>query len=376
MLLGECQSKCEHIAGVPLQPETAEELYRVYLAKGALATTAIEGNTLSEAEVLKHLEGKLELPRSRDYLRQEVDNIIEGCNEILKVVRSHKPPAISLPRIKELNRVVLNKLKLEEGVIPGETRLGSVGVARYRGAPAEDCDYLLERMCEWLNGKDFNASPGQEVAFAILKAILGHLYLAWIHPFGDGNGRTARLLEFQVLISSGIPAPAAHLLSNHYNQTRTEYYRQLDFSSRSGGEVLPFVTYALDGFAEGVRSQLQLIRQQQWEVAWRNHVHEIFRDKSCPSDTRRRHLILDLSGQLEPIPLAQLSQITPRVAAAYARKTGKTLSRDLNALTETGLLQKTDDGKYRAKKELILAFLPPRARTHNKVHSPSKVGKS
>jgi hypothetical protein len=98
-------------------------------------------------------------------------------------------------------------------------------------------------------------------------------------------------------------------------------------------------------------------------VAWRNHVYDIFRDKSSPSDIRRRHLILDLSGQLEPLPLAQLSQVTPRVAAAYARKTGKTLSRDLNALMETGLLQKTEDGKYRAKKELILAFLPPRTRT-------------
>src|SRR5258708_188060 len=68
MLLGECQSKCEHIAGVPLQPDTAEELYKIYLAKGALATTAIEGNTLSEEEVRKHLDGKLQLPPSLEEL--------------------------------------------------------------------------------------------------------------------------------------------------------------------------------------------------------------------------------------------------------------------------------------------------------------------
>ncbi|MCP5050240.1 MAG: Fic family protein, partial [bacterium] len=45
MLLGESHSKCQHIAGVPLKPEAAEELHRVYLFKGASATTAIEGNT-------------------------------------------------------------------------------------------------------------------------------------------------------------------------------------------------------------------------------------------------------------------------------------------------------------------------------------------
>jgi hypothetical protein len=48
MLLGEASSKCEHIAGVPLRPATAEQLHLLYLAKGAAATTAIEGNSLTE----------------------------------------------------------------------------------------------------------------------------------------------------------------------------------------------------------------------------------------------------------------------------------------------------------------------------------------
>ena len=48
MMLGEAQSKCEHIARVPLRPQIAQELHQVYLVKGVLATTAIEGNTLSE----------------------------------------------------------------------------------------------------------------------------------------------------------------------------------------------------------------------------------------------------------------------------------------------------------------------------------------
>jgi Fic family protein len=100
--------------------------------------------------------------------------------------------------------------------------------------------------------------------------VVAHLCLAWIHPFGDGNGRTARLVEFQILLGAGVPTPAAHLLSNHYNQTRTEYYRQLDRASKSGGEIVPFIEYAARGFVDGLREQLHKIRDQQWDVSWRS----------------------------------------------------------------------------------------------------------
>jgi Fic family protein len=355
--LGECQSKCEHIAGVPLRPATAQYLHSLYLAKGCLATTAIEGNTLSEKEVMDHLEGKLKLPPSREYLAQEVDNIVLACNRLLEGIQQGRTPGICVETLKEMNRSVLKKLKLSEEVEPGQIRRHRVTVARYLGAPPEDCDYLLSCLCSWLNGDEFAARPGMAIVYAIVKAVLAHLYLAWIHPFGDGNGRTARLAEFQILIQSGVPAPAAHLLSNHYNRTRTEYYRLLDETSRSGGDVLPFLEYAVQGLLDGLREQLEVIRDQQWDVTWRNHVHEMFRDKASPSDVRRRHLALDLSQQPEEVPFDRLRLLTPRIAKAYSGKTSKTLSRDLKMLIDIGLVEKRASG-YRAKKEVILSFLP------------------
>jgi hypothetical protein len=123
--------------------------------------------------------------------------------------------------------------------------------------------------------------------------------------------------------------------------------------------VLPFLTYAVQGFVDGLRSQLEMIRDQQWDVAWENYVHEKFQSRTSPSDVRRRHLLLDLSDQAGAAPFGKLREISPRVAAAYATKTAKTLSRDLSALIEMGLLELTAKG-YRAKKETILAFLPLR----------------
>ncbi len=67
--------------------------------------------------------------------------------------------------------------------------------------------------------------PEERFVNAALSAILAHLYIAWIHPFGNGNGRLARLIEVQILSESGVvPLVATNLLSDHYNKTRSAYY--------------------------------------------------------------------------------------------------------------------------------------------------------
>jgi len=364
LALGEAASKCEHISRVPLRPATAQALHQLYLAKGAAATTAIEGNTLSEEEVLKAVEGRLVVPPSKQYLKQEVENIIAACNSISNQVAAGTLPALSADLFRAYNRQVLNQLPVKDDVKPGELRTHSVIVGNvYRGAPAEDCPYLIDRLCEWLNGPDFQApeslGPGAPTVYAILRSVVAHLYLAWIHPFGDGNGRTARLLEFHILLSAGVPSPAAHLFSNHYNQTRAEYYRQLDYASKSGGDIVPFVGYAARGLVDGLREQLEKIWEQQWDVVWRNFVHERFQSRNSPTDARQRHVVLDLGDGGESIEVGKVAELTPRLAKAYAGKTAKTLQRDLNALVEMGLIVR-DGRKVRARREVILAFLPLR----------------
>lgn len=361
MKLGEASSKCEHIAGVPLRVGTADQLHRLYLAKGAQATTAIEGNPLTVEEVQRHLKGQLRLPMSQEYHTDEIDNVVRAFDEIDARVRSGDT-SLTLKRICELNEQVLRGQPLEEGVTPGQIRAHSVTVGDvYRGAPAEDCAFLVEQLCGWLAGADFEAPQGMETVYGIIKAVVSHLYLAWIHPFGDGNGRTARLVEFQILLTAGVPTPAAHLLSNHYNHTRREYYRQLNLASQSGGDLLPFLEYAVTGFMEGLREQLTLIRDQQWDVTWENYVHDLFRAEHSPSRTRRRHLALALGERKESATYAEIRGLTPRLAVEYHDKTDKTIQRDLNDLEQMGLVERVPRG-VRAKREIILAFLPWRKR--------------
>jgi len=244
-----------------------------------------------------------------------------------------------------------------------------VTVGHYRAAPREDCEYLLERLCDWVNGPDFAPQGELVVGMAILKAILAHLYIAWIHPFGDGNGRTARLVEFDVLLKAGVPVPSAHLLSNHYNFTREEYYRQLDYASKSKGDVMRFITYAVQGLRDGLREQVNLIREQQRDVAWRSYIYGVYRNARGTVVTRQRDLVLDLSRRKEPVSRADITRTSLRIAKIYSRVSEKTLARDLQFLGRKNLIKEvaiksrlngSQISGYIANKGLIDAFLPAR----------------
>ena len=220
---------------------------------------------------------------------------------------------------------------------------------------------LLERLCEWLEEETeipfFAEEEDRRVAAAILHAVLLHLYIAWIHPFGDGNGRTARLLEFMVLVRSGVPFPSAHLLSDHYNMTRTQYYRELDRSSVKR-DAFGFLQYALQGFVDGLQGQCDEIQGYQLGIAWEHFIYDVFAQVPRSSAMqRRRRMVIELGRQKEFISKAELTDLSPSIARDYANKTEKTLTRDLNWLAQQGLIVR-QGRQYWANKAFMRAFTP------------------
>lgn len=363
LLLGEAKSKSAHIARTLLHPNRSHELMQVFLTKGVLATTAIEGNTLSEDQAREVLENRSRLPPSKQYLAQELENVIAAYNDVVATVLEKPNARLGPEQFKHWNALILKGLAVEEGVRPGEFRSDSVVVGNYRAPSAGDVEFLMIRLCEWLNSEDFelpDRRPEFRAALAVIKAVVAHLYLVWIHPFGDGNGRTARLLELQILLTAGFPTPATQLLSNHYNQTRSEYYRQLQAAGRSGDPV-PFVTYALRGFVDGLAEQLDLIFSWQREDRWEQYVYQQFGELRTEADRRRLRLVLEVSKAWratgEPVPRGSIRWLTPKLSQAYSGKTDKTLTRDLNEIRKLELL-KGDRRGYVANESVLLGFLP------------------
>lgn len=340
----------------------AKELWRVALVKGAQATTAIEGNTLSEDQVAGIMDGTFEAPPSRAYQQREVQNVIDVLQSIdSQLIEGDDPPVITKALICEYNRRILAGTEYEDHVEPGQVRTVSVTVGKYRGAPAEDCDFLLDKLANWLESDVFR-SPDQETRFAlaVMCAVYAHLYLAWIHPFGDGNGRTARMLEFLILARCGlVPLPAAHLLSNHYNLTRDQYARELARASRETTS-LNMLAYAIQGFVDGLREQIALVRAEQLDVTWINHVHETMGQfPSTATRDRQRSLVLAMA-ETTLYTRRELEELTPKLASLYAVAGDRMIGRDLNKLKSVGLVQNVGR-RWMSNSRIVEAFLPPMA---------------
>ena len=138
------------------------------------------------------------MPESQQYLEQEIVNILTALDGVKDFSHSGNKFQLSRQWILEVHAQLLENLETPDHVVPGETRKVSVAVDQDKAPPAEEVNFLLDQLCDWVNqmlaARDQLAenSPDQAFFHTFFIAILTHLYIAWIHPFGDGNGRTAR----------------------------------------------------------------------------------------------------------------------------------------------------------------------------------------
>jgi hypothetical protein len=116
----------------------------------------------------------------------------------------------------------------------------------------------------------------------------------------------------------------------------------LDRSNKHDQGVISFIEYATRGFVDGLHGQLHTIRDAQWRVTWENYVHDVFGDKDTASGKRQKQLVLDMPENT--VPRKDLTIVSPRVAANYARKSEKTITRDINALLDMKLIIRRGKG--------------------------------
>lgn len=357
-LLGQCESLVKAIVHVPIEPSKHRELKLISLKKGAQATTAIEGNTLTDSDISMIVEGK-SLPQSKEYQQIEVENVLEAMNHLVdEVVDNEQTQVISHDLLLRFHKMVGKNLGEHFDAIPGNFRTDFRVVGNsYRCPRPEHVNDLIAEFCKFL-ARDFNYTSGsQTFRDAVIQAIVAHIYLELIHPFGDGNGRTGRLLEFYILLRAGNPDIASHILSNHYNETRNEYYRQL-IKLKNERDLTSFLEYALVGFKDGLESVLSMIQESQSQTAWKSHIYKTFEEAG--DDTRkakksvlkrRRNLVLSMPIGVT-LSLDELALLTTDLAREYAQLKERSLTRDLKILEDMNLVEKVGK-KYQTNDRVL-----------------------
>jgi Fic family protein len=356
--LGQCDAIIRAISNTPIRPDYRKYLHSVALIKGAQATTAIEGNTLTYEQIDEIQKGK-KLSPSKEYLQIEVQNILDALDGVLTDLLLHNKVTIITPElIQNFHKLVGKNLGEHFKSVPGKFRNNIVTVGNYLAPDYKDVPELIDQLCTWLQN-EFHFKKEQSFEEAIIQAIVTHVYIAWIHPFSDGNGRTARLLEYYLLLRAGVPDIASHVLSNHYNFTRSEYYRQIE-NATFKKDLTDFINYAVQGFRDGLYDTLNIIQENQLQITWRNYVYGIFDNKNAVgkasvANKRRRNLILRIPFD-KYLTEEEINELHPTIIREYSALSERTLSRDIEALVNLDLLDKQKEG-YRAKVEILRAYM-------------------
>ncbi|MDE2764316.1 MAG: Fic family protein [Gemmatimonadota bacterium] len=340
--LGQCGALVSAIRQTPVRPEDHRRLLDTALARGAMATTAIEGGPLDEHEIGRLMAGR-RLPVSREYHETEVMNVVRAARTLLGELEAGTPPPVDANLLLRVHRMIGEDLGERLDAEPGRFR--SEGqAAPYTVPRADDVPGLVEGVLDWLSREFPRSGPGGDFGQAIVRALVTHVYMLWIRPFGDGNGRTARLLEAYVLAAAGNPAIAAHLLADHYNETRREYFRQLEGATRDRS-LTSFISYAVEGLRDGLRDLHVAVATSNFRVAWRDFVAA----RLAGSGLRKRSVLERRSELVLAMPLEgafdieEVALLDAEVAHTYGGLSRRTLRRDLLFLVETGLLASAND---------------------------------
>lgn len=309
-------------------PKIELSLRRQALVRMSHSSTAIEGNQLQEFEVGALLSRKKVDAPQRDIY--EVQNYLKALKYIEETVEKKRP--IDEKVLLKIHKLVTNKTlpKEQSGhyrktpVYVVRRRLGFPTEVMYTGPNAKDVPMLCADLIAWI-GK----SEKDEINPVIAAGIV-HQEIAAIHPFADGNGRTARAMATLILYKRGYDFRKLFALEDYYNEDRPEYYRAINIGKNYNERRIDFTKW-LGYFVKGFKEEIDGVK---------NTVLSLSLHKTGSVAKSRIYLdagqmkVLDFMGKMGKIKVADVMDVLncpKRTAQFYLQKLKK-----LGMIRQTG----------------------------------------
>jgi len=218
------EKKAQLDAARPLSPSVLARLRETLEVEWTYHSNAIEGSTLTLRETLLVLKDGLTVGGKSLREHLEAINHQHAIHYVEELAASGK--AITEHTIRSVHALALRTIDDQDA---GRYRRGAVRIAGSDHVPPDPAAVpgLMRDFVNWLN------SPEAAALHPAERAALAHFRLVDIHPFTDGNGRTARLLMNLLLMRSGYPPAVIQV------EQRPVYYDALDAAHQ--GETRPFV---------------------------------------------------------------------------------------------------------------------------------------
>lgn len=262
--IGIIEAAKEVIINAPLVPAWEAKFRKEAFEKTVHHGTHLEGNPLSEEEVQNVLDGKEVLARDQDI--QEIlnyRNVLKFIDSVATNIAPNRLYFFTIETLLEIHRLTTEKIlpqtqsgnfRLSQVVIK-DSRTGHI---TYSPPPAAEVPYLIEDLINWINSDE-----GRQV-HPVIKAGIIHYELSRIHPFIDGNGRTARATATLVMFLDGYDIRKFFSLEEYFDSDPLNYY--LTLQSVSNQPVIDTherdLTPWLEYFIQGVAIELNKVKER------------------------------------------------------------------------------------------------------------------
>ena len=310
---------------VKLKDEWISDIQKKALILESHYSTHIEGTALSLEQAKDILEGKKVRGVNRDDER-ELLNYKKAMDFISKYLGKDDPTTEGL--IRELHKILVkgvrggkadpgNYRKVQNYVINSRTK-----EVIYTPPPPLEVPHLMREFTEWLN-KEKDLSP-------VLVAGIAQFQFVHIHPFLDGNGRTARLLSTLILYKTGYDFKRLFTISEYYDKDRPLYYQAIQSVRKNNMDMTGWLVY----FVEGLRLQMREIQQKGKKVI---QAENIIKKLEGYNLNPRQEKIIRYLVVNETINNEQCQRLCGSIR--------RTATRDLSSLVKKGLLVKKGELK-------------------------------
>jgi len=324
----------ETIKDLPILPELSSSLEQELIRRSIFGTAAIEGNPLTEEKV-GEIISESESPTYRRNPEIEITNLKKAYDFIKDITGTEQRFELEEDLIRDVHKLITINAKYELNN-PGHYRNHKVQVGdpRHGGIYTpptclEDIQKLMKEYVNWINSDEMLELD------APIRAALAHYDLGLIHPFGDGNGRTARLIEALLLQVSGMKYVPV-MLSNYYYRNIDDYFRTFSNSRKSGEHnVTPFIEFVLTGCIESLREIRDRITYFIRKFSLRDYFSHLKQNRLITQ--RQQDLLITLLDYDKTFALSDLFNL-PQFSILYRSVSERTARRDLAKLKDMELL--------------------------------------
>ncbi len=314
----------------PHQKRWTEELQKIQLKREVAGTSRIEGADFTERELDDALTQSPEQLRTRS---QRQAAAAKRTYEWISQLELHAP--VSRDLVFHIHRLLIEGADddhCEPGKLRGQDDNVTFGTPRHRGVSGgQECDAAFDALLHAVAGEFRAHDP-------LVQALALHYHFAAMHPFSDGNGRTARALEALLLREAGLRDVPFIAMSNYYDDEKDAYLANMAQVRANDFDLTPFLDFGLDGIARQCERLSSEIRRNLQLALFNNMMHELFgRLKS----TRKRVLAARQMEILKLLLIADemsVAELEERSSPFYhgLKHPEKAWFRDLVGLLEIG----------------------------------------